>query len=61
MALQYVKIRLTQFIIYKHVKYCKLVNVIVTCFEVYGKASRGLLYGTLTPLSGYSKITVNVF
>jgi len=42
MALQYVKIRLAQFIIYKHVKYRKLANVIVSCFQVYGKASRGL-------------------
>ena len=36
--LKYVKIRLTQFIIYKHSltnKYRKLVNVIVSCFHVY--------------------------
>jgi len=46
MALKYVRIRLTQFIIYKHSltnKYRKLVNVIVSCFlQVHGKASRGL-------------------
>jgi len=44
MALKYVKIHLTQFIIHKHSltnKYRKLVNDIVSCFEVYGKASRG--------------------
>jgi len=44
-GLKYVKIRLTQYIIYKHSltnKYRKLVNVIVICFQVYGKASRGL-------------------
>jgi len=61
MALQYAKIRWLSLSFINTFKYCKLVNVIVTCFEVYGKASRGLLYGTLTPLSGYSKITVNVF
>jgi len=36
---------LIQYIIYKHSltnKYRKLVNVIVSCFQVYGKASRGL-------------------
>ena len=39
MALQYVKICLTN-------KYRKLINVTVSCFQVYGKASRGLLkYG----------------
>jgi len=45
MALKYVKIRLIQFIIYKHSltnKYRKLVNAIVNCFQAYGKASRGL-------------------
>jgi len=45
MALKYVKILLTQFIIYKHSltnKYRKLVNVIVSCFQVYGKPGRGL-------------------
>ena len=45
MALKYVKIRLTQFIIYKHSltnMHRKLVNVIVSCFQIYGKASRGL-------------------
>jgi len=44
MALQYVKIHLTQFIIYKCLtnKYSMFVNVIVSCFQVYGKASRGL-------------------
>ena len=44
-GLKYVKIRLIQFIIYKHSltnNYRKLVNVIVSCFQVYGKASRGL-------------------
>jgi len=44
-GLKYVKIRLTQYIIYKHSltnKYRKLVNVVVSCFQVYGKASRGL-------------------
>ena len=36
MASQYVKIRWTN-------KYCKLVNVIVSCFQVHGgKANRGL-------------------
>ena len=45
MALKYVKIRLTQFIIYKHSltsEHRKLVNVIVSCFQVYGKASHEL-------------------
>ena len=45
MALKCVKIRMTQFIIYKHNltnKYRKLVNVIVSCFQVYGKPSSGL-------------------
>jgi len=43
--LRYIKIRLTPFIIYKHDTFNKevpLVNVIVGCFQVYGKASRGL-------------------
>ena len=45
MSLKYVKIRFTQFIIYKHSltnKHRKLVNVTVSCFQVYGKASREL-------------------
>jgi len=45
MAQKYVKIRLTQFVICKHSltnKYRKLVNVVVSRFQVYGKASRGL-------------------
>jgi len=39
MALQYVKIRVTQFIIYKHVRTRKLVIVTQSCFQfqVYGK------------------------
>ena len=40
MALKYVRIRLTQFIIYKHSltnKYRKLVNAIVSCFQVMAK------------------------
>jgi len=40
MALKYVKIRLSQFIIYKHSltnKYRKLVNAIVSCFQVMAK------------------------
>jgi len=45
MALQYVKIHLTlslSFITCLRNKYSKLVNVIVSCFQVYGKESREL-------------------
>jgi len=71
-GLKYVNIRLTQFFIYKHSltnEYRKLVNVIVGCFQVYGKASRAWTVDmvrvkvshTHTTVGLLNNYTVNVF